>query len=449
MRDRDGGDADALAVERVLTQAALVGGADRLLPADLDAWLPAGSSGAAGDERRRTLACARHTMLCIACYEQASFDESRRHGLQAQTHFAEDARFGDIFVNSCLGMAAMAQGRVQEAGARYRRARQVARKSFSSDPCLTVSSDVLTIELDLEQNRERTIQQRTLKNLTELRGIWVDIYSTAVAVSAELMLGQYDSRAVIRLLSKAVDNARGTGIDSLSNNMSALLAYYLTEVGRSDEAEQVWRDNGLPCDAAELLDIERQSWRTMEALSCARVRLLAEQGENGAAEELADSLCAVASERGLIRTLLRGLALSMVVAYRAGQTDRALARLVRFLRVVRGVGYTRPLVRHSAVSRIVLRTLLATDLDEDLRTVAESVQAQVRESAPGDAPLFSTRELEVLADVARGLRNKEIATRLDLSDEGVRYHLKNIYRKAGVGKRADAVAFARSLGVLS
>ena len=343
----------------------------------------------------------------------------------------------------------MAQGRVQEAGARYRRARQVARKSFSSDPCLTVSSDVLTIELDLEQNRERTIQQRTLKNLTELRGIWVDIYSTAVAVSAELMLGQYDSRAVIRLLSKAVDNARGTGIDSLSNNMSALLAYYLTEVGRSDEAEQVWRDNGLPCDAAELLDIERQSWRTMEALSCARVRLLAEQGENGAAEELADSLCAVASERGLIRTLLRGLALSMVVAYRAGQTDRALARLVRFLRVVRGVGYTRPLVRHSAVSRIVLRTLLATDLDEDLRTVAESVQAQVRESAPGDAPLFSTRELEVLADVARGLRNKEIATRLDLSDEGVRHHLKNIYRKAGVGKRADAVAFARSLGVLS
>ena len=58
------------------------------------------------------------------------------------------------------------------------------------------------------------------------------------------------------------------------------------------------------------------------------------------------------------------------------------------------------------------------------------------------AILFSTREQEVLAEAARGLRNKEIAARLGISDEGVRYHLKNIYRKAGVSKRADAVKYA-------
>ena len=66
---------------------------------------------------------------------------------------------------------------------------------------------MLLIELDLERNREKAIQPRTLKSLTELRGVWVDVYSTAVAVSAELMLGQYDSQAVIKLLSKAVDAA--------------------------------------------------------------------------------------------------------------------------------------------------------------------------------------------------------------------------------------------------
>ena len=45
----------------------------------------------------------------------------------------------------------------------------------------------------------------------------------------------------------------------------------------------------------------------------------------------------VASERGLVRTLLRGLALSMVVAHGAGRTDRAVVRLVEFLRVTREV----------------------------------------------------------------------------------------------------------------
>ena len=343
----------------------------------------------------------------------------------------------------------MVQGRVEEAGRRYGRARRGARKFFSSDPCLTVSTDALLIELDLERNREKAIQPRTLKNLTELRGVWVDVYSTAVAVSAELMLGQYDSQAVIKLLSKAVDDAPAAGIESLSKHMPALLAYYLVEVGRPDEAGQVWRDHGLPCDESELLDLECRSWRTMEALSCARVRLLAEgRGECGAAEALASGLCSVASEHGLTRTLLRGLALSMDVAHRAGQPDRALERLVDFLRTVRGTGYSRPLVRHRTVSRIVLRRLLATDLDEELRAMAESMQATVGGSATGGEQIFSTRELEVLAEAARGLRSKEIAGRLGISDEGVRYHLKNIYRKAGVSKRADAVKYAQSLGVL-
>ena len=375
--------------------------------------------------------------------------EPPRHGLQAQACSTEDTRFGEVFVDTCLGMAAMAQGRVEEAGRRYRRARRGVRKFFSSDPCLTVSTDVLLIELDLERNREKAIQPRTLKNLTELRGVWVDVYSTAVAVSAELMLGHYDSRAVIKLLSKAVDDARAIGIESLSKHMPALLAYYLVEVGRPDEAGQVWRDHGLPCGESELLDLERRSWRTMETLSCARIRLLAEQGKCGAAEALASGLCTVASEHGLTRTLLRGLALSMDVAHRAGQSDRALERLVDFLRTVRGTGYTRPLVRHRAVSRTVLGRFLSTDPDEELRATAESMLTTMGGSASSDHQLFSRRELDVLSEAARGLRGKEIGGRLGISYEGVRYHLKNIYRKAGVSKRADAIEYAQSLGILT
>ena len=448
-RDRDDGDADALAVDRVFTRFALVGGADGLLPPELEAQLPAGGPAAAGDERGRTLSCARHTLLCIACHERASFEEARRHGLEALAHFTDDTRFGDLVVNTCLGMTAMAQGRVPEASQWYRQARQIARKSFSSDPCLAVvAADVLMIELDLERNREKAIQPRTLKNLTEVRGMWVDVYSTALAVSAELTFAQYDSRAVIRLLTRAVDDVQATGIESLSNAVSALLAHYLAEVGRSDEAGQVWREQGLPRGAAELLDIEGQSWRTMEALSCARIRLLAEQGEWAAAEELADRLRATASARGLVRTLLRALALSMVVAHRAGQPDRALARLVEFLRAAHGVGYTRPLMRHRDVSRVVLQRMLGTDLDEGLRAAAESMLAEVGDTPTADAPFFSTRELEVLAEVGHGLRNEEIARRLGISGAGVRYHLKNIYRKTGASKRADAVRYARSLRVL-
>ena len=223
---------------------------------------------------------------------------------------------------SVWGMSAMAQGHVREASERYRLARKVGRRRLASDPCFAGSTDVLIFELDIERNRKREIRQRTLKRLTQRPRVWVEIYSTAIAVSAELMLEQYGRKAALQLLSQVVEDVRGGGIESLSNNLSALFAYYLVEVGRSSEAAQVWTDHGLPCEVTDLVDLERRSWRTMEALSCARVRLLLELGESAAAEELAGRLCEIASSHGLTRTLLRGLALSMVVAHREGDANR-------------------------------------------------------------------------------------------------------------------------------
>ncbi|MCB0153569.1 MAG: AAA family ATPase [Anaerolineae bacterium] len=72
---------------------------------------------------------------------------------------------------------------------------------------------------------------------------------------------------------------------------------------------------------------------------------------------------------------------------------------------------------------------------------------------PGTAPPalidpLSERELEILALVAAGLKNKEIADQLVISLNTVLYHTKNIYGKLGVNKRALAIAKARELDLL-
>lgn len=57
------------------------------------------------------------------------------------------------------------------------------------------------------------------------------------------------------------------------------------------------------------------------------------------------------------------------------------------------------------------------------------------------------RELEVLAGIAEGLRNREIAGRLRLSEHTVKFHVRNILAKLGVSSRGQAAALARgSLG---
>ena len=445
-RDRDGRDPHALMLDRWFTQGFLSGGADHLRLAEIESLLPRDDPGIGRDDSGRLLVSGRHVLLCFACYERARFEQCREHGLRAQSLCTPPDRFGHLCVNIYLGMSAMAQGLVGEAIDWYARAQRDTRDFFSSDPCIAVSIDVLTIELDLERDRERAIQGRALRSLTELRGVWIDVYATAVAVSAELTAVQYGGTAAVLLLEKSVEHARATGMPSLFNFLSALLAYYLVEADRSAEADAVWRDHELPCDLPALLDLELQSWHTMEALSCARIRLLAAQSATDAAEELANGLCAVATDRGLKRTLLRGVALSVLVAESGGRSDRALARLVDFLRLTREVDYVRPLVRQRAVTRTVLRRLLGADGHDDVRPAAESMLDRLEESSPPTASVFSARELEVLAGIREGLRNKEIATRLGMTDEGVRYHLRNIYRKTGASKRRDVARYAESMG---
>jgi LuxR family maltose regulon positive regulatory protein len=62
---------------------------------------------------------------------------------------------------------------------------------------------------------------------------------------------------------------------------------------------------------------------------------------------------------------------------------------------------------------------------------------------------LSERELQVLALVAEGLSNREIAGRLYISLSTVKGHIANIYGKLGVNNRTQAAARGRSLGILS
>jgi pimeloyl-ACP methyl ester carboxylesterase/DNA-binding CsgD family transcriptional regulator len=73
-------------------------------------------------------------------------------------------------------------------------------------------------------------------------------------------------------------------------------------------------------------------------------------------------------------------------------------------------------------------------------------QPPVVQEAP--SALFSRREREVLALVAEGLSDKEIAEQLALSRHTVHRHVANIRRKLGRSTRTAAVAEAARLGLL-
>lgn len=62
---------------------------------------------------------------------------------------------------------------------------------------------------------------------------------------------------------------------------------------------------------------------------------------------------------------------------------------------------------------------------------------------------LTPRELEVLAAVARGLSNREVARVLFLSEATVKSHLVQVFDKLGVRSRTAAVAQARARGMIA
>ncbi|HEX6973949.1 MAG TPA: response regulator transcription factor, partial [Vicinamibacterales bacterium] len=79
----------------------------------------------------------------------------------------------------------------------------------------------------------------------------------------------------------------------------------------------------------------------------------------------------------------------------------------------------------------------------------EAVLAFVqRDAVSGDSPFaaLSVREREVLAAMADGLSNTEIAERLHITEKTVRNHASNLFDKLGVWSRAQAIVFARDHG---
>lgn len=80
------------------------------------------------------------------------------------------------------------------------------------------------------------------------------------------------------------------------------------------------------------------------------------------------------------------------------------------------------------------------------RVLAYFAEAHARPQPPA-FPELTAREREVLALVATGARNAEIASRLHLSPKTVRNHISNIFAKLQVADRADAIAAARTAGL--
>ena len=238
---------------------------------------------------------------------------------------------------------------------------------------------------------------------------------------------------------------------TLSSNFPEI-DYLISEVAGWIEARQ------------SQVDEEIEYYREPEYLILSWLRLV--QGQTNEAIPILERLVHVAEESGRNGDLINYLALYVLARQNQGEDKCALNLLSRALALAEPEGYVRTFVDHGppmqkllelAVERSISPSYVSMLLDafgqNEGQDESRDETATVLKPAPNSSVYslqeeLNEREMEVLRSMAAGLSNREIADRMYLSINTIKWHTSNIYGKLGVRRRAEAIARASGLGLL-
>lgn len=165
-----------------------------------------------------------------------------------------------------------------------------------------------------------------------------------------------------------------------------------------------------------------------------------------------------AEEAGRTDDLIEILALQALALWAKNNKERAVGTFTRALALAEPEGYARTFADEGAAMGDLLSATLgakqrggagraSTGYIARLLAALPNEKAAARADGRLPKPL-SGRETEVLALMAAGESNGEIAARLFISTTTVKTHANNLYRKLGTSSRIRAVARARDLGLI-
>ena len=100
-----------------------------------------------------------------------------------------------------------------------------------------------------------------------------------------------------------------------------------------------------------------------------------------------------------------------------------------------------PRVLFSAIRSVATGELAFTD--EIARTVLNTMSAEAPQKS-GSLDRLSDRERQIATLVARGLKNRDIAQQLAISENTVKRHMQSIFNKSGARDRLELAVFAMS-----
>lgn len=372
------------------------------------------------------------------------------------------------------------QGQLGQAWATLEKAQYMARGSVGEPLPLASLVEIGFGAILLEQDRLNEANAYLERGWRMTRSWWSFGSLYGLLSLARLRQARGDAAGSQVIMSDAWSMALSTESSQWDDALVAAVAVRLALLGDDRAAaERWWKKGGFP-DLTETIALEDYPYYVFEYLLLTQVRFLLVRGQDTGnahelqrARELLRLLLAEAQRYQRLTSQIAILVLQALVEF-ALQDGRASDTLLKALALGEPEGYRRifldegrrlvTLLRQCRAAQQVTGGYLPSPafVDSLLAAIQDAEVAQPVDQRASERPArqassdeadglpisLSARELEVLALIAAGKSNQEIAAQLYLALNTVKRHAYNIYSKLDVTKRTQAIAKARRLGLV-
>jgi LuxR family maltose regulon positive regulatory protein len=365
-----------------------------------------------------------------------------------------------------------AQGALQLAVATCRQALDWSAQRDHPSPY--VAAVQLSLADLLREWNELDAAQPHLAEAMRLAPRWVgrlDFQMLCFLVQARLMAARGDSAGALAVVQEAKRHVRAEQAAWEQDMLEAFEVQLWVAQGQLPAATR-WLQRTVPEAAVPRLRPSTPFYvLAYEHSVIAPVQVLLAQGHaSGDPVPLQRALALLERQReeaeraGLAWCRIKALALQALAYEDLGESDHALDRLEQALRLAEPEGYVRLFVDEGAPMAALLAHLPAArdrrsaPLDRAVLTYARRLLAVLAPPRPPDPAqrkaadgldALSEREVEVLRLIVAGLSNQAIAARLYVAVSTVKWYINSIFSKLDVQSRAQAIARAHALRLVS
>jgi LuxR family maltose regulon positive regulatory protein len=363
-----------------------------------------------------------------------------------------------ISFTSYLADIMTAQGRLHETERTYLRLLGISTERGKPERQETAVLHLGLSELYLEQGDMGAAKQH-LQRSEELgeQPAFPPWYRHRIYAKARIMQAQGNLDSVIRLLNGAECLYYRHPIPDV-RPLTALITRVWIEQGKLTEALRWVRERDLSVDD-DLRYLREFEHITLARLLIAQYKSDLEDGYIHDAMGLLERLLKSAEEGRRMGSVIEILVLQALAYEAQSNIHSALLFLKRALTLAEPEGYVRIFVGEGPPMARLLYEMLSHEISQDyvqrLLAIFPDIEPERIAVSQTQSPKsewvepLSERELDVLQLISQGLTNQETAIQLYLSLNTVKVHTRNIYSKLGVNNRTQAVARARTLGIIA